>query len=99
MADLTFLQLKALWLISKKKMHGYELMDSLKTNQGTIYPLLQSLVKSKLIAPVKSGRKKEYKITIRGGKTLKSCCTEFCEIYNDIFKEFVCSSCKCGVKK
>jgi len=79
-------------------MHGYELMDSLKTNQGTIYPLLQSLVKSRLIAPIKGGRKKEYKITAKGRKILKSSCIEFCEIYNDIFKEFVCKNCDGEVK-
>ena len=97
MVDLTFLQLKALWLISKKKMHGYELMEKLRTNQGTIYPLLQSLVKSRLIKQTQSGRKKEYIITPNGKKLLKSSCIDFCKIYSDIFKEFVCT--KCGVKR
>ena len=97
MIDLTFLQLKTLWLISRKKTCGYELMDALGTNQGTIYPLLQSLVKSGLISAETSKRKKVYSITQKGKKVLKTSCIEFCKIYNEIFKEFVCT--KCGVKK
>lgn len=96
--DLTLLQLKVLWLISKKPLHGYELMEKLKLKQGTIYPLFHSLEKNKLIKPSRIGKKKEYQITISGKKLLKYVCIDFCKIYNDIFKEYVCIKCH-GVKK
>ncbi len=97
MRELTLLQLKVLWLISKKKYHGYELMERLKVSQGTIYPLLRSLEKNRLIRSLKKDLKKEYQITKKGGNLLKKSCEEFCEIYEDIFREYVCK--KCGVKK
>lgn len=96
MINLTMLQLKALWIISKKSCHGYELMEKLKTNQGTIYPLLNSLEKEGLVNSVSKGRKREYNITNEGKKTLKKSCIEFCEIYNDIFEKYICG--KCGYK-
>jgi DNA-binding PadR family transcriptional regulator len=100
MLDLTLLQLKVLWLINKKDSCGYELMSSLgrgkkKITQGTMYPLLQSLEKEKWIEPETSGKrgKKCYSITPTGKKILQKACKEFCSIYNDIFKEFVCEVC------
>jgi DNA-binding PadR family transcriptional regulator len=95
--DLTLLQLKVLWLISKKPLHGYELMEKLKLKQGTVYPLFQSLEKNGLIKPSKVKNKKQYQITNRGSKMLKNTCIEFCKIYNEIFKEYVCK--KCGGTK
>ncbi len=96
MINLTMLQLKVLWIISKKSCHGYELMDKIKTNQGTIYPLLNSLEKNGLIDSLKLERKKEYEITDKGKKILKKACIDFCEVYNDIFEKYVCG--KCGYK-
>ena len=93
MIDLTLLQLKALWLISKKPMHGYELMDKLEIKQGTIYPLLKSLENNAVIRSKKDENKKVYILTSKGKKFLKSSCVEFCNLYNDIFKEFVCKNC------
>ncbi len=95
MINLTMLQLKALWSISKKPCHGYELMTKLKSNQGTIYPLLNKLEKEKLIELTEEKKKKEYKITSKGKKLLKKSCVEFCEIYSDIFEKYICRKCGC----
>jgi DNA-binding PadR family transcriptional regulator len=95
--DLTLLQLKVLWLISKKPLHGYELMEKMKLKQGTIYPMFHSLEKNNLIKPSKIKNKKLYNITPKGNKTLKNVCIEFCSIYHEIFKEYVCT--KCGDTK
>ncbi len=95
MINLTMLQLKALWIISKKPSCGYYLMDKLKINQGTIYPMLNSLEKNKLIESSKKQRKNEYKLTKKGKNELKKSCIEFCQIYNDIFEKYVCNKCRC----
>ena len=75
MLDLTLLQLKVLWEISKKPRCGYELMKlgKRKITQGTMYPLLQMLEKPGLIVGMHSGarRKRYYRITAEGEKILK----------------------------
>jgi DNA-binding PadR family transcriptional regulator len=100
MLDLTLLQLKVLWLINKKDSCGYEMMCTLgrgkkKITQGTMYPLLQSLEREGWIESKTSGKrgKKYYSTTPAGKKVLQNACKEFCKIYNDIFKEFVCEVC------
>lgn len=98
MLDLTLLQLKVLWEISKKDSCGYDILKSLneKITHGTLYPLLQSLEKADLIQSKKAGirGKKDYKITTKGKKELQKSCVNFCKIYNESFKEFVCEVCK-----
>jgi DNA-binding PadR family transcriptional regulator len=101
MLDLTLLQLKVLWTIHNKDSCGYELMKKLsgkkkKLTQGTLYPLLQSLEKAGMIAPSASGvrGKKYYSMTSKGKRTLDLCCREFCNLYHDIFREFVCEECR-----
>ena len=98
MLDLTLLQLRVLWAISKKPRCGYELMKLSKKRitQGTMYPLLQSLEKPGIIVGTHSGarRKKYYRITTEGEKVLKQECRKMCAVYKEIFKEYVCSRCK-----
>ncbi|MDD5181694.1 MAG: PadR family transcriptional regulator [Candidatus Nanoarchaeia archaeon] len=98
MLDLTLLQLRVLWEISKKSRCGYELMKlgKKKITQGTMYPLLQSLEKPGVIVGMHSGtrQKKYYRITAEGEKVLKNSCKKLCEVYKDIFREYVCSRCK-----
>ncbi len=73
-----------LQLLSKKRMHGYELSVQLKTlsqgkievTEGTIYPLLHSLeadgaITSNIIEQGKRTRK-VYEITAEGKKLLKT---------------------------
>jgi DNA-binding PadR family transcriptional regulator len=98
MLDLTLLQLRVLWAISKKPRCGYELMSlgKKRITQGTMYPLLQSLEKPGVIVGTHSGarRKKYYRITSEGEKVLKQECRKLCAVYKEIFKEYVCSRCK-----
>lgn len=98
MLDLTLLQLKVLWEISKKHRCGYELMGlgKKRITQGTMYPLLQSLEKPGLIVGAHNGarRKKSYRITSEGEKILKQECRKLCAVYREIFKEYICTRCK-----
>ncbi|MED4117220.1 PadR family transcriptional regulator [Priestia megaterium] len=70
-------------LINKKEVYGYELIERLRTggfnkvSEGTIYPLLIRLQKEDLISAYfmdsKTGpRRKYYKITPKGLKSLKN---------------------------
>jgi len=99
MSDLTLLQLKVLWILSKGASCGYDLMSKLKkkkVTQGTIYPLLHSLEKIGLIKSTKEGQRgrKDYSLTKKGRKVLYSACEDFCELYQDIFEKYVCMRCK-----
>lgn len=71
-----------LWLLSKKKMHGYEIMKVLQDDSmmpcrpaSKIYPLLRSLSKKGLISHSKEMQgkraRKVYCITDKGKATLK----------------------------
>jgi DNA-binding PadR family transcriptional regulator len=97
MLDLTLLQLKVLWEISKKPRCGYELMGlgKKRITQGTMYPLLQMLEKPGLIvgAHIGARRKKHYRITAEGEKVLNHECRKLCAVYKEIFKEYVCARC------
>jgi DNA-binding PadR family transcriptional regulator len=104
MSDLTLLQLRVLWEISRKPRCGYDLMNldkNKKITQGTMYPLLKNLEKIGLVNKEKGicGKepcrcKKYYEITKKGKKVLKESCKKLCGIYEDIFKEYVCKRCK-----
>jgi len=100
MSKLTLLQLRALWAISKKPRHGYELMKELaigkkKMTQGTIYPLLRSLEKEGLIKVGKKEKREKqvYTLTKKGERILKESCEYLCDVYKDIFKKYVCGVC------
>ena len=97
MLDLTLLQLRVLWEISKKPRCGYELMKLSKKRitQGTMYPLLQSMEKPGIIVGAHNGarKKKYYRITAEGEKVLKQECRKLCAVYKEIFREFVCARC------
>jgi DNA-binding PadR family transcriptional regulator len=102
MLNITLLQLKVLWLINTKPSCGYEIMAKLRKGgrgitQGTMYPLLQSLQKPRLIVSEKAGirSKKTYKLTKKGKAVLQKTCKEFCNIYDEIFKKYTCKTCKC----
>jgi DNA-binding PadR family transcriptional regulator len=81
-----------LWLLSKKEMHGYEIIKTLKQEKGMrevltpafIYPFLNSMLEAGLInqRTVKDGRrvKKLYKTSTKGMKTLKQIKEKFFKV-------------------
>lgn len=99
--EVGMLQMHILWLISKKPVHGYELMKKLteikKKNitQGALYPALQKLEHNGLIRIEKeaSRGKKVYAITKKGKMRMDKACRDFCEIFSGIYKDFVCNCC------
>ena len=98
--ELGLLQMQVLWLL-KKPTHGYELMKRLnelkttKITQGTLYPTLQRLEELKLITSKTEDRKKIYKLTEKGKKTMKDSCSDFCKTFHGIFEDYVCHKCEC----
>ena len=105
MLDFTLLQLKVLWLINKDKYCGYGIMKKLssknkKLTQGTLYPLLKKFENSNFLTMKKEGDrgKKYYALTQKGRKILDYSCERFCKFYREIFKEYVCESCRSSKK-
>jgi len=102
-SDYSILELQALFLLSKKAMHGYELMQLLgmkrkkKVTAGTLYPILQKFKKNGLIKlKSKKGKreKKTYAISLKGRKELKKAGNELVGFLNELFTEFYCPKCK-----
>ena len=106
-SSLSLLETRILWVISKKPSHGYAILKELnlgrkkKTTNGTLYPIMQKLLKQKMISMKKTGtrEKKIYSISEKGKKELKEACLEFCQVFSEIFNSFVCKKCGSGVKK
>jgi DNA-binding PadR family transcriptional regulator len=98
--ELGMLQMQILWLVSKKPVHGYELMKRLnelkttKVTQGTLYPALQRLEELSLIKRKKSDRIINYSITAKGAKIMNNSCIDFCRTFNGIIHDFLCNKCK-----
>jgi PadR family transcriptional regulator PadR len=81
----TIFEVYILWLFSKKKMHGYELIKILssdhvkgagpKITSATVYPLLNSMTKRGLLSYRKQSTgkrvRKIYSVTPKGLKKLK----------------------------
>jgi len=98
--EVGMLQMQILWLLNRKKTHGYELMkelNKLKTTnitQGTMYPALQRLQELKLVKSSASGRKINYMLTPAGRKVMRDSCADFCRTFHGIFEDFICEKCK-----
>lgn len=98
--ELGLLQMQILWMLSRKSMHGYALMQRLseikksKMTQGTLYPTLQRLEEMKFIRRNARGRKIVYDITANGRKTMRKSCEDFSRTFMGIFKDFVCDKCR-----
>lgn len=100
--NLGFLQMQVLWLMTKQPLHGYRLMELLSMvkhspiTQGTLYPTLAKLEKMGFIKAHKEGArgKKVYSLTATGQRAASVSCREFISIYQGIFYDFCCSSCK-----
>lgn len=73
-------------LLSKKDMSGYDLMKSIgehigkKPSPGSMYPLLDSLIKDGFASVKQVKRRKVYKITSEGRQELKTVFKECNEI-------------------
>jgi len=102
--DLGLLQLQVLWLLSKKKSCGYELMKELnalkKTSitQGVLYPVLAGLMRREIIRVSGKGTrgKKFYVVTALGKRELKRNCLEFLKTFAGVITDYKCSLCGCG---
>jgi len=97
------LQMQILWALSRKSMHGYELMKALSAikgtpvTQGTLYPTVKRLVNLKLAerhAENTGDRKKYiYNLTPKGFTTMNNACLEFVKTFYGIFHDFACEKC------
>lgn len=98
---LNLLETRVLWIVSKKPVHGYAVLKELnkdrkhKTTNGTLYPILQKLLKAKAVKVKKTGarEKKIYEISKQGKAVLKEACNELCATFQSIFSDFVCRTC------
>jgi PadR family transcriptional regulator PadR len=97
--ELGLLQMQLLWLISKRDIHGYELMKELETikgkkiTQGTLYPTLQKLEKYGYIKGHFEDNRVVYKITQKGRTILNETSTDFIKTFFGIFHDFACKRC------
>lgn len=80
-----------LWILGKNSMNGAEIGRELekrrgtKPSPGTIYPALKELRNKGLID---IDDNKNYSLTPKGEKELKSACKTFCKIFYDIKEMF-----------
>ncbi|MBI5884695.1 PadR family transcriptional regulator [archaeon] len=102
-SDYSILELQALFLLSRKAMHGYELMQLLgakrkkKVTAGTLYPILKKL-KGRGLIKLKQAKgnnrgKKVYELSVEGRKELRKAGRELTGFLNDLIAEFRCSYC------
>ena len=97
--ELGMLQTQILWILTKRPMHGYELMKELnvvkktKIAQGTLYPTLQKLEDNGFVKRNEQERKIVYTTTARGRKIMNEVCWDFCRTFFGIFHDFVCERC------
>ena len=104
--NLSILETRVLWAISRQPLHGYALLKHLNSGRkreitnGTLYPILQKLLKEKTIRVKKTGNreKKIYEISKSGKAILKDACNEICATFQSIFNDFVCKTCGSRVK-
>ena len=104
--DLSILETRLLWAISRKPLHGYALLKELgsgrtRITNGSLYPILQKFLKKKLISVKKTGarEKKTYSITASGKKALNAACEELCATFESIYSSFVCKTCGMKLQK
>ena len=88
-----FLSYLVLWSLKKTKMTGAQIAKELekrrgsKPSPGTIYPVLKELKEDGLIS---CDENKEYSLTEKGEKELKSACTLFCKQFHDFHDMLEC---------
>jgi|SRR3989344_1626889 len=103
------IKLYALLLLTKKQMHGYELIKELqkcigqKISTSHVYPFLKELEKNKLVFHINIGKreKKYYKLTNKGKKFVKSLMERFGSLTEILIKTKLekCAHCDCEIYK
>lgn len=98
--ELGLLQTQILWLLSRKSVHGYELMKTLTTlrgsrmTQGTLYPTMQRLEELGLVErEALQERKIIYHVTGRGKQVMNDTCLAFVKTFYGIFHDYACERC------
>jgi formylmethanofuran dehydrogenase subunit E len=95
-----YLKWMVLRLLSSRDMSGYDLMKELgvglgsKPSPGSMYPLLESMMNDELATVKVDGRKKVYKITVKGKvefkdmvKQKEKICSNMSSIMNELFPD------------
>ncbi|HLD60158.1 MAG TPA: helix-turn-helix transcriptional regulator [Candidatus Bilamarchaeaceae archaeon] len=92
------MSLFVLWLISKRKVHGYELIkwlqsEGIPASASRLYPLLNQMLAEDLISQKeeKDGRriKKIYRLTSKGKNKLKNGKNLFSGLFGEFLKEMI----------
>lgn len=99
--ELGFLEMQVLWLLGKRAMHGYALMQELseikkvRIGQGTLYPVLSKLAEKGLIVASRPGPRgrKAYSLTAEGVELKERTCSEFVQVYSALIHDFCCTNC------
>ncbi len=95
-----FLAVFILWLLKKRRMHGYEIIKTLqkdgmhRATPSNVYPILNSMEKRGYleVKECKEGkrRKKYYKTSLKGRAVLMACKKWFARgLKKEFFKEMV----------
>ncbi|MDD5163184.1 MAG: PadR family transcriptional regulator [Candidatus ainarchaeum sp.] len=93
-----FLSYLILWCLSKESLSGTGLARELekrkgsKPSPGTIYPALKELLEKGLVSRDTS---KNYSLTKKGEKELKTACGFFCRAFYDMEEMANCCAGKC----
>ncbi|MGP8201865.1 MAG: PadR family transcriptional regulator [Limisphaerales bacterium] len=73
------------WIINELRRHGYEI------SPGTLYPLLQRLVRRGWLGVTAQGKgrrsRKDYRLTPKGKKVLKLIRAQIQELYDEVVAE------------
>jgi len=91
----TVLKIFILKQLMKEEMSGYDIMKrceevlGYKPSPGTIYPLLKSLERKKIIEGKKEGRRIVYKLSPRGKKFMKEIIMAKEEFYRKLHSQIV----------
>ena len=101
------IKLYTLLLLTKKPMHGYELIKELeicttqKVSTSHVYPFLKILKKNKFIMIVESGKreKKQYTLTKEGKQFTDEMIDKFSIMINSSIQKKVkqCAHCDCKI--
>ncbi len=100
-----YLKIGVLKILSKQERSGYDLMKEIehhtgrKPSPGSMYPLLKSLQKEKLITAKDEGRSTIYLLTSRGRDYLKELLTHRTEMLHHMQKNLQFMEQVCGEKQ
>lgn len=87
----SFVKLIVLQALGNNPLYGYGIMEHIyRTTKvllspGTIYPMLQSMEKEKVIEKVSDQKKALYKLTQDGRELLETMSSEYCKMFEWLF--------------